>query len=354
MGSEIVLEKNTEIEVTEKIKTRNYALDVLRIFCCYLIIMLHVSGHLDAGGTYWRVVQGIVRPALWCFMMLSGYFILSNPITNWGMFYLKHLTHLIVPLFFYVFAYQLYYSGGKHISILEIIAGDPYGHLWFVYSLIVLYLMAPFLQKMLNHLNKKQIIGMLAGMFFCGRVINILAAFGFPIGIPATVIGDCTLFFFILGYFLWQKNNEVEYKFVISIGIMNIIYTAYTFSDPILVNGAATLSLGMVCGVIVYYCFCSKFFRNAGKGGISRKIIYFVSSRTYGIYLIHILILNILTERGIMVLDNTSISKYWILPLKCFVIFLVGFIFSTILDFLICNPVQKCCNHIGEKLFGIK
>ena len=346
---EIVRNKGMETGTKGKIKTRNVALDVLRIFCCYLIIMLHASGHLDVSGEYWRVVQGIVRPALWCFMMLSGYFILSNPIVNWGKFYLTHLTHLVVPLIFYVFVYQLYYSGGKRISLLEIIAGDPFGHLWFVYSLFVLYLMAPFLQKMMYHLSEKQLTGMLAGMFFCGRVIKILAAFGFPIGIPVTVIGDCTLFFFLLGYLLWQKNKRVEFKFVIPIGILNIIYTAYTFADPILADGAATLSLGMVCGVIVYFCLFSNFFQNAGKRESTRKIIYFISARTYGIYLIHILILNIMTERGIMLIDNNSISKFWILPLKCFVIFIIGFIFSTLFDLLICNPVQKCFNYIGRK-----
>lgn len=55
---------------------REYALDILRIYCCYCIIMLHVSGHLNVNGNFWRLVQGVVRPALWCFMMLSGYFIL--------------------------------------------------------------------------------------------------------------------------------------------------------------------------------------------------------------------------------------------------------------------------------------
>lgn len=354
MSVQIASGQGTKTDKAEKIKTRNYALDVLRIFCCYLIIMLHVSGHLDAGGSYWRVIQGIVRPALWCFMMLSGYFILSNPIVDWAAFYLKHLTHLVIPLFFYVFVYQLYYSGGKRISILEIIAGDPYGHLWFVYSLIVLYLMAPFLQKMLNNISKKQLTGLLIGMFFCGRVITILAAFDFSIGIPVTIIGDCSLFFFLIGYWLWQNDKQVEYKILIPIGIINVIYTAYTFSDSILVDGAATLSLGMVCGVIVYFYFFSKVFQNAGGNVMVRKLIYFISARTYGIYLIHILILNIFTERGIMQLDSNSISQFWILPFKCLVIFIIGLVISTVYDLLICNPIQKYCNYIGDKIINIK
>lgn len=329
------------------IKKRNSALDWLRIFCCYCIIMLHVSGHLNLNGNLWRLVQGIVRPALWCFLVLSGYFILSRQIKDWKKFYFTHLIHLIVPLVLYVFIYQIYYS--RTVSLSAIIAGDPVGHLWFVYSLIVLYIMAPFLQKMLTNLSNIQLTSLLVLMFFFGRVINIIPSYGVAIGLPATILGDCTLFFFILGYWLSRVKLKLNYKFIIPIGIVNILYTAYTFSNPILVNGAANLALGMVVGCIIYYTLFVRTFAME-KDNILSKVTAFISKRTYGIYLIHMLIFQYFTANGIMALDPDSYSNIWILPLKCLVIFGIGLIIAIIMDLIICEPIQKLCNYIYEQI----
>lgn len=328
---------------TEK---RNSALDWLRIFCCYCIIMLHVSGHLNLNSNFWRLVQGIVRPALWCFLVLSGYFILSRPIKNWKKFYFTHLIHLIVPLVLYVFVYQFYYS--RKVSLLAIIAGDPIGHLWFVYSLIVLYIMTPFLQKMLMNLSNAQLTGLLILMFFFGRVIRIIPALGLSIGLPVTILGDCALFFFIMGYWLSRVKLSLSYKFLIPIGIVNILYTAYTLSNPILVNGAAELALGMIGGCIIYYLLFVKIFAG-GYNGFSR-VAAFISRRTYGIYLIHMLIFQYFTANGIMALNPDSYSNIWILPLKCLIIFGIGLIMAIIMDLIICEPIQKLCNYIYEKI----
>lgn len=325
---------------------RNYAADILRIFCCYCIIMLHVSGHLDMNGDFWKVVQGIVRPALWCFMTLSGYFILSRPIVRWLDFYCRHLTRLLVPLILYTFIYQLYYSGSWNISLLPVLAGDSVGHLWFVYSLFALYALAPFLQKMLVNLNNVQFIGLLAIMFFCGRVINIMAAMGFILGIPVSILGDCSLFFFLYGYGLSRINGNISYKILLPIGIVNVTYCAYTFSNPVLVNSAANLSAGMATGVFVYYMFFNKFFAHVKKKW--EKAITFVSARTYGIYLIHMLIFQYFTSKEILVLEPYSHTHIWMLPFKSFIIFMTGFVFATIMDLIICNPIQKAICRIFD------
>lgn len=335
-----------------KDEKRNYALDLLRIFCCYCVIMIHVSGHLDLNGTLWRLVQGIVRPALWRFIILSGYFILPNPITDWKKFYFKHLLHLIIPLMIYVFVYQLYYSQGKSISFLSVIAGDSIGHLWFVYSLIVLYLIAPFLQKLLMNLNNIQLNGLLILMFFCGRIIKILAALGIPIGIPVTVIGDCTIFFFILGYRLSRIEINISCNIIVLMIVVNILYSAYTFSNPILVNGAAELALSMIIGSVLYYLLFLKIYK--GRYPIFSKIIAFVSMRTYGIYLIHMLIFQYFTTNGILLLESNPYQNIWILPLKCLIIFLLGLIFASIIDLLICKPLEKFGNYIYKKVSSNK
>ncbi len=332
---------------------REYALDILRIYCCYCIIMLHVSGQLNNNGNFWRLVQGVVRPTLWCFMMLSGYFILSRSITKWSKFYFTHIIHLIVPLVVYTFVYQLYYSGGKSISLKSIIAGDSIGHLWFVYNLIALYILASFLQKMLMNLSDIQLTGLLITMFFFGRVINIIAKIGVSIGIPTGILGSCSLFFFVLGYWIYRMNINIDYKCGIVLWIINTIYCVYAFSNPILADGVANLSLSMVIGVVVYYVLFSGIFSNI-KESVITKMIIFISSRTYGIYLIHMLIFQYFSNHNIMSLIFISYMHcICLLILKCLCIFVIGLIFATIMDLLICDPIQKVCNYFCDKIVRV-
>ncbi len=54
-------------------------LDLLRIYCCICIILLHVSGMMtDYSYLGYRIIQGIERPALWAFLAITGFLVLSG------------------------------------------------------------------------------------------------------------------------------------------------------------------------------------------------------------------------------------------------------------------------------------
>ena len=89
---------------------RDTSMDVLRIICCVFIILLHTSGHLDLNSKLWRIIQAIVRPALWTFMALTGYFIFRKPIDNYFKFWFKHILGLIIPVTIYLAALHVFYN----------------------------------------------------------------------------------------------------------------------------------------------------------------------------------------------------------------------------------------------------
>lgn len=322
---------------------RNAALEMLRIFCCYCIIMLHASGYIPMDTNFWRFVSAIVRPCLWCFMALSGWFILSGDIEDWKSFYYKHLLRLVIPLIAYVIVYQLCYSRGTVISIKAIVAGEAPTHTWYVYTMIAMYLLAPFLNVMVKNLSKTRLTVFLCIIFFCGRVVNILALCGITINIPKEILGDCAFFYFLFGYWLYLMRGELlkHFKIIFVIGFGNMFYGAYSFVNPYLVDGAATLSLCMVIGVIFYFVLFQKIFDGARWKKELQKIVSFVSARTYGIFLIHMLILEYIVGENIFVVDILSVSKYYVLPLQCLLIFVAGLVISIPMDMLICNPLMK-------------
>lgn len=335
---------------------RNISMDIFRIFCCYCIIALHISGHLDTTGYYWKTIQVFVRPALWSFMALSGYFLLHNKIYDWKAFYYKHLLFLAIPLFVYSIVYQLVYSNYdvKALSLKAIISGDSYGHMWYVYTLLTLYLLIPFIQTMLSHINNQQFIFLLMLSFFFGRVIPVISALGFPIALTSE-IGNTPLFYLLLGAFIRRIKITKYFKFIITLGLINILYGIISYSNNILANGAANLSATTLIGVITYFCMFLKLqevvFENKNHHLIE-KVASFISARTFGIYLIHMLIFQMYINHKIMVLEGSF--QYWGLPLKCLSIFIIGLLIATILDFCICKPINKIINLLLKQLHTIK
>lgn len=115
---------------------------------------------------FWRFVSAIVRPCLWCFMALSGWLVLEETIEDLKYFYYRHLLRLIIPLVVYVIGYQLYYSGGTSISMRAILSGDGPTHTWYVYTMLAMYLLAPFLSGRVRALSKMRLTALLGIIFF--------------------------------------------------------------------------------------------------------------------------------------------------------------------------------------------
>ncbi|WP_139788228.1 acyltransferase family protein, partial [Morganella morganii] len=64
--------------------TRNYSIDLLRVFCCVLVIGIHVVPtysppyNINANNVQIIIMQSIVRVGLPVFFILSGMFLLNN------------------------------------------------------------------------------------------------------------------------------------------------------------------------------------------------------------------------------------------------------------------------------------
>ena len=335
-------------------KVRDYDLDLLRIFSCLCIIILHVSGHLLWTSRFNLLVQGVVRPCLWVFVALSGYYILNKPIKSFANFYLNEIPKLLFPLVIYSIIYQIYppISNGESfakiisaISIKNILAGDIVGHLWFVYGLFALYIIAPFLQILLRNLKNWQIALLLFIIFYYYRISPILSAVGIKINLGSFAFSDCMLFYFIFGYFLKHFKFNKYRIFVYIIGLLNIYFTATNFTNSILVTDLATLSLNMVIGVIFYFYV----FKNLRFSFLNKiaPFIGYVSKRTFGIYLIHMFIFTYFTNHSIFIL--TTENRFYMLLMKSIIIFIIGLLMSSLIDLFI----NKVIFSIYKKLLDL-
>lgn len=334
-------------------KKRDYGLDVLRIISCYLIIVLHVSGHYpNFAALDYKIIQGINRPALWCFVALSGYFLFSRKIDHhFGKFYYTRIFHLFIPLLVYTWIPQI--IRGENLS-LAVLYRDTVGHLWFVYSITAIYLLAPFIQRMLENINTKELIVLLVLMFVFGRVIPIIENLGYDTSFDNSILGNVMLYYSLLGYTMRQvdvtKNRRLYLLFGIISGLVSIALTVYTFGDVRFVKGNCDLSLGMTMGVISGFIL-SKWFNSMVKfPKIIEKCITFISERTYGIYILHMSVFWQFTVHNWMPLnlDYTPLQRAGLLALKCLCIFLISFVVSIVFDLLFCKPIEKAMNKVWK------
>ena len=78
-------------------------------------------------------------------------------------------------------------------------------------------------------------------------------------------------------------------------------------------------------------------------------MIGFISGRTYGIYLIHILILQIINEKQIWLLEGNVGRQIWYFLIRCLAIFVVGGVCATILDLTICKALKNILFKVYDK-----
>lgn len=156
---------------------RIVSLDYLRILSCILVIGIHGIWLLSPGDNaksnliLYTVINHIVRLGLPLFFILSSVTLAKpiNILNNLKEFYLKKFLSLYVPFFIWS---VYYYERSNNLlnSISEILFNIPkalyysltesqHYHMWYMYTLIGLILLEPYLKRLLDNLKIKNYSG---------------------------------------------------------------------------------------------------------------------------------------------------------------------------------------------------
>lgn len=147
----------------------------------FAVITIHVSAiwvkgfssYIAEGGEIIKLIHPlsacvyntISRFAVPCFVMLSGAFILDDEKTvNYKEFYSKKLMKIGVPTLVFSLLYILYripmcFMGEENYLIklvrliTDIMRGSPFNHMWYLYMLIGVYLLAPIVIQFKNSIS---------------------------------------------------------------------------------------------------------------------------------------------------------------------------------------------------------
>lgn len=295
-------------------KTRNYSIEILRILAMIGIVMLHTqskTGWLEGkkiGMVSWLGswgIQAICMLTVNIYMLISGYFLPGARRTTKKIFDLW-----CIASFWSLFSVLLEaVFTKKQISIVAIVnAILPIStrQYWFLTVYVALYLISPFLDQFLRGLNRRQYKGVIAVLVILFSVLPTFIPYGGEDGIVGingiggtNITWFCVLYL-ISGYLrnfisidkLKQSRKRYFLVFAISVTVMLTFQLCMEFLQGKVGSGGSygtwffnyASLFNLSASVSVFALFLS--FDFTGRNNL-KQFIAFLSSSTFGVYLIH-------------------------------------------------------------------
>lgn len=338
---------------------RLFALDLLRVLACFLVIWQHVIEPYYAYPDL-TIVRNADTPIVgWInsltpievplFVMISGYFLLPLR-EETGTFFRKRFTRVLFPFICWCAVYAVYYVFQRgdtwqecliHICQIPVNFGTEIGHLWFVYMLLGLYLLVPVLSPWLQQCSQKQLRAYLVlwGFTTCLSYIHLF----FP-----QILGECfwnptpmlhyfTGFvgYFLLGYYIRRYGAlSVRTSLIMLVTGYLVTVCIYQYRLPRVSSMSDLEVCWRFCGIniaIMAYAVFSLVSRIRWKG--NNAIGHFItrfSLLSYAVYLSHMIFINLYRE----LLEDTLGRVYYQVPLITLCSFLTSFIIVWLLSYL--------------------
>ncbi len=325
------------------------AFDSLRVFAIFSVIVLHASSgiFLDSFPSHnWNmsnIYDSFSRWNVAVFFMISGaLFLRSSKELSIKKLYSKNILRIVIVFLFWSFIYAMNIPSVRcniKYIFLELFSG-PY-HFWFLKTLIGLYIAIPIYKLIVS--NKKMEIYFLILAFIFGIIIPSLFPFARVINEPfegylVSVYEDFNIelastysFYFVAGHFLIEYPIKNTYKRLLyTLGAISpfiVMFLTYFVSH--INSEVLSLFYGnyFICTTLEALAIFVLFI-NSSK--INKYSHYFskLSNYVLGIYIVHILVMYILSDFG---LNPGSYNAAFFIPIYSIIVFAISFIFVALL-----------------------
>ena len=267
------------------------AIDIIRIFAFVFIVFLHTLNR-QFGVDVWMGGYAIISIGVNLFIMISGYLLLDK--TEETIVFFKKRILNILPLFLVFNIIYIYF--GK-IPIMPVLKGKTISasHFWYIYMILGLYLLTPWLQKVLKYAEKETLF--VVFLWFLCNILNPYLRYFNLAEIPFSNF-PLTGFigYYILGYFVKKYDNKVKrtsFILIIVIYALGFLLSFLSTKYVLAVTGKRVSdffdknSLGTFIMTLSFFVFWCKF--NFSKRD---RIIKIVAESTYFAFLVHLIVLH--------------------------------------------------------------
>ncbi|MDY5122809.1 MAG: acyltransferase family protein [Treponema sp.] len=252
----------------------------LRVFAMLMIIAAHTictpviyhSVQYSSFGLYSSVIlTNIFRTGVLVFVMISGALFLRPekelPIKK---LLSRNVMRVFFVLLFFGFLFALmeilfteksFSFSIIFVALLRVLENHSWGHLWYLYMLIGLYLITPLLKKYIDNSSDKELYYLLSIIFVCNLffpLINEWCHIKIAFVIP---ISGRYIFYYLLGYFLHTRKIDIKtpiaFVFIL-LGVMYLVLMAVFGAevDVPKVVFVDTFNLGFLVDLFPIGLFC--------------------------------------------------------------------------------------------------
>ena len=339
-----------EIKTLSQQKNERYlGLDILKILSMTFIVIYHLSLHggfyANSTSYFTKVFLTIINAMFWpsvnIFVYISSFLIIKKGKTN-----IRNFFKLWLEIIFYnVIIYIVLCCFGitpniDNIFVLFLpITRSLY---WFASTYLVLYLISPLLLKIVNNLNKREYdITILAII-----IISLCYMFGYqflPLNDGFNIIWFAILFIisgyqFRFGFNLQGKVKKIHLIIVYVICLGLSIIKVNNFGLDALHN--YTHIIALIETVVLFTLFQN--IKSNNK--IVNKIVKYISTCTFGIYLLH----DNASATQFMYQNLIQVSKYYTLNLSW--LHFIKIVLLIILCGIVVESLRKLLGYVIKKI----
>jgi surface polysaccharide O-acyltransferase-like enzyme len=316
--------------------------DLVRVIGAFLVVMAHVS--YQGGGpalisSYYFVLSRVAVPM---FFMVSGFLLLGRE-ESYGDFFRKRALKVLIPFLIWSVIYLLWKREGFNLPfsmklvlsyLLKILRGPRENHLWFFYALIGLYLFTPILRVFVARAAIRDLV------YFCALWFVVVPVFSFMQEFTPVKIGFELYFiagysgYFMLGYLLgmFQYTRPQLYGMAFLFLMLSLGTTAVQYF--VNMRGLTTeYFVGYLSvNIVLMTAFAFVLLREVQIGDTVYKILAPLSRASFGIYLVHVIVLAELEKLPFISNWFSAGSSVYMIPLLGLFGFLVSFVMVAVIQ----------------------
>lgn len=314
---------------------KDYNLDILRIISMVLVIVIHVANYycrafydINAFSYFGAVVfNSVARVSVPIFFMISGALLLNKDYDVKKN--KKRICKNIITLIIFTIVYLLWdylYMNKTNINIIGLITSPERKMLWFMYAIIALYISLPFIKAMVNGMDEyldKLFVKL--WLLLCGVVYLLKSCLSLDLDYLVPIVGGTYyLGYFVVGYLIYKYQDNLKMKikpmiWIIIFALSSLItifltfvislYKQTYFSSLLAYRSLFIMLSSIAVFALVYFNIKAK----------ESKSISFLAKHSFGVYLVHGFLLNVLMN----LLPYKDINSLIGVPI-CVIILLVG------------------------------
>lgn len=332
-------------------KKRQTELDILRFLATLAVIVIHM-GRIPFVSDCWASgrLSMSIAPYVWCvpvFFMISGRFFL-DPEKNIPLkvLFQKYIFRLILAFALWsaiYTAYDVWAGTYGNLNIFGILTEYLHGptHFWYLYTAVALYLLTPFLRKVVS--DKTVCIYALVlfaiynittqYLIYIPKVGGILESTVSRLGLESLsgYVG-----YFLLGYVLYVYQEKITKKWEVTIYFLGVLLLVLTYVLDISISdelrAADFVKQYQKPNVVFYSAALYLFFiKRVSKLTFSEKICTVFAKATeygFGVYILHALVIELLS---FLPYPAQPISPVVITPLLAVCVYLISFILTAMI-----------------------